>query len=68
MSEEKDDFLREIDELLGDVDDDLTLPDHSLENGSVQTKELGEFDLESENSLNTLSIENNHLQPTPKTG
>lgn len=71
---EKDDFLREIDELLGDIEDESPPPDHSIVNGS-STQDTGDTDdpdLKLANSLN--SISHKHLkepvvqEPPPKTG
>ena len=66
MSEEKDDFLREIEELLGDSDEDHTPPGTALANGSTGGK--GDIDLELTDTLKGLSTQDNHHQATPKTG
>ena len=67
LSEEKDDFLREIDELLGDVDED---PLPSLANGSAGGKEMGDIDLA--DTLDHLSVgagkSNGDSQAPPRTG
>lgn len=66
MSEEKDDFLREIDELLGDVDGGSAPLDTPIANGS----KLGEdIDLELADSLQVLSAQDNQKhQAIPKAG
>ena len=61
---EKDEFLREIDELLGDSGDESTPPNHSIANGVSLGKEVGDIDLELASTLDTLTTQ----QPTPKTG
>ena len=61
MSEEKDDFLREIDELLGDVDEDPLPYDSSAANGSIP-------DLELADRLNLTTQDDPTEQPAPKTG
>ncbi len=72
MSEEKDDFLREIDELLGDIDDDSTPISPPLANGSTHGKAVEEVDSELADTLKVLSAQaqsNHHQQaPPPKTG
>lgn len=65
---EKDDFLREIDELLGSVDEDSAPPSETLANGSTGGKDAGSIDLELADTLEGLSTEDNHHQATPKTG
>lgn len=65
MNEEKDDFLREIDELLGDIDDDPTPVSPSLVNG----KAVEDIDSELADTIKVLSVQSNHhVQPPPKTG
>ena len=69
MSEEKDDFLREIDELLGDIDEDPTPVSPSLANGTAHGKPVEDIDSELADTLKVLSAQSNHhLQPSPKTG
>lgn len=68
MSEVKDDFLREIDELLGDVDDGATSFDIPIPNGSTQNKDMGGVDSELADTINVLSVQDNHSQGVPKTG
>lgn len=65
MSEVKDDFLREIDELLGDIDDGATSFDIPIPNGSTQNKDMGS---ELADTINVLSVQDNHSQGVPKTG
>ncbi len=67
MSEEKDDFLREIDELLGDIDEDPIPSGSSIANGSAGGKGMGDIDVELADTLNVLSAHDNQ-QTTPKTG
>ena len=68
MNEEKDEFLREIDELLGDVDDEAPLPTHSKVNGSCAEEETRSIDLELANSLGSLTVQSTNSQSRPKTG
>lgn len=65
MNEEKDDFLREIDELLGDVEGDSTPLSPSMANGSTGDKHLGDVDLELEDTLKVLSVGNDQQQTAP---
>lgn len=68
MTEEKDDFLREIDELLGDIEDDPNSTITPLANGSTHDKAMGDVDPELEETFKVLSVHSNHLQAAPKTG
>jgi len=65
MSEEKDDFLREIDELLGDIDEEPISHDTPLANGSAVGKDI---DYELKDTLNGLSLQENDKKAAPKTG
>lgn len=66
MSEEKDDFLREIDELLGEIGEDSTPLGTSIANGSTLGKDMGNIDLEPAGTLQVLSAQ--HNQAVPKAG
>ena len=68
MSEEKDDFLREIDELLGDIEDEPTSLSTPLANGSTHDSAVGDLDQELEDTFKDLTVESNHHEPPPKTG
>lgn len=68
MNEEKDDFLREIDELLGGIEDEPGPLNVPLANGSTQDKGMEDFDPDLEDTLRVLSVQENYHQATPKTG
>lgn len=76
MAEEKDDFLREIDELLGDLDDGPTEAGASITNGSTTDKDKTDIGSELPETLDLLSLRSNlpgseqsdHITATPKTG
>jgi hypothetical protein len=68
MNDEKDDFLREIDELLGDVDEDPTPVGTLMANGSTPAENVKDIDLELAATLNGLSTQENHQQAAPKPG
>lgn len=68
MTEEKDEFLREIDELLGGVDEETPLPCHSKTNGVSEGKGVGETDLELTDSVSGLTVDSSNKDPPPKTG
>lgn len=69
---EKDEFLREIDELLGDSDEETPAPDpapnHSNTNGVSKDKGVGETNVELVDSLSGLTVDSNNQELPPKTG
>lgn len=67
MTEEKDDFLREIDELLGGIEDEPASSSVSLANGSSR-EAMEDVDQELEETFKVLSVESNHHEAVPKSG
>ena len=67
MTEEKDDFLREIDELLGGIEDEPASSSVSLANGSSR-EAMEDVDPELEETFKVLSVESNNHVAVPKSG
>ena len=65
MSEDKEEFLREIDELLGDEESETSLPNYSKTNGQTVDSGTGETCTEMTDVLNGLSVDQ---ELPPKTG
>lgn len=69
MSEEKDEFLREIDELLGEDSEDPMPFGATVDTlANVSTPGQNGTDLEVAGTLKGLSVQSNHQEALPKTG